>query len=141
MSTTGSKNKNPPVLKLHFLSKESADAYAQDLGLFDMGFVYEDDSWGNQSYRAWVSHRQRYVNVRLTRRDWTNPVFAGVDVEINCAEKRTSPPYMGTDEVRLSITTDPVNTKTKLLVHLVDAVGYLPAVPYLRAHKIDSLLT
>lgn len=122
--------KGKPVM--HRLSLEEADHYAEQLGLFDMGFTYDAESWGSMGYTVWVASRGCHTNVYLARRDCMNPVYQGIVIEVECG---------GTWSPHDKRKNGPLPEAKLMLLLFLERMGLTQATPLLRAHKIDCLLS
>lgn len=123
-----------------------SDAYAEALGMFDMGFVYDDDSYTYAdrtcAYHYFAALPGVSVSIYLTRQQIVTapvvPVVRGIIIEVECGNKWYAPCYSKNKQELLP--TVVAEVKLNLLQHLV-SIGHKPAVSYLRTHRIDSFLT
>ena len=118
------------MVTLYLLSRERADQYAALLGLPDMGFSYSSDGWGSMVYTACLPVGS--IKVYLTQADRLSATDKRISVEIEWDGLWFQPqekPDSSLEEIKLRL--------VQRLVHL----KYEPAIPFLRAHKIDGLFS
>ena len=122
---------NKKIPPLYVLSRERADEYASLLGIFNMGFHYLCCSWCSIVYH--VFHGEHRILVYLTNADNSSASDQRIVVEIEV--ERDALWFNPHDKVDSSVG----EMRLWVMQRLV-SIGYGPALPLLREHKIGELL-